>query len=433
MADGQKEVIELRSEEVQELMGQVPSWILRWGITIVGILLVGLMIGSCLFKYPDTLSAELTITTLTPPVEMFARSTGKLQIVSVENKKKVISGDILAIIESTADYEDVFYLDSMINLWKLAKISELNLYHNLQNKHMALGELQSAFTAFVNALHNNIHYYETKYYPQKIDMKTEQIRQKGRLKADKFREITLHQAQNEIATTIFQRDSILFRQKLISEEAYNNAEQTYLQSRQSLVNDASTITQFEMERLQDSELMLDLYQQHWSEQSQVVLGLSSTTEQLENTIRQYEQAYVVKTPISGTVNMMGSWKKNQTVNSGDLMMIIIPDGYSTAVGRAKLPASGAGKVKVGQKVKARITNFPDTEYGYVCGIVSSVSAIPDKDCNYYLEIIFPDGLKTNYNKVLPQAKKLVGTAEIVVKDKRLIENFIQPLEKILRE
>lgn len=433
MTDGQKEVIGLRSEEVQELMGQVPSWILRWGITIVGVLLVGLMIGSCLFKYPDTLSAELTITTLTPPVEMFARSTGKLQIVSVENKKKVISGDILAIIESTADYEDVFYLDSMINLWKLAKISELNLYHNLQNKHMALGELQSAFTAFVNALHNNIHYYETKYYPQKIDMKTEQIRQKGRLKADKFREITLHQAQNEIATTIFQRDSILFRQKLISEEAYNNAEQTYLQSRQSLVNDASTITQFEMERLQDRELMLDLYQQHWSEQSQVVLGLSSTTEQLENTIRQYEQTYVVKTPISGTVNMMGSWKKNQTVNSGDLMMIIIPDGYSTAVGRAKLPASGAGKVKVGQKVKARITNFPDTEYGYVCGIVSSVSAIPDKDCNYYLEIIFPDGLKTNYNKVLPQAKKLVGTAEIVVKDKRLIENFIQPLEKILRE
>mgnify|MGYP007019927609 FL=1 len=27
--------IELRSEEVQEVMGQVPAWIVRWGITAV--------------------------------------------------------------------------------------------------------------------------------------------------------------------------------------------------------------------------------------------------------------------------------------------------------------------------------------------------------------------------------------------------------------
>lgn len=433
MADGQKEVIELRSEEVQELMGQVPTWILRWGITIVGFLLVGLMIGSCLFKYPETLSAELTITTLTPPVEMYARATGKLQEVKGNNKQEVLSGDILAVVESAADYEDVFYLDKMISLWKQAKILNQDLFYNLQNKHLALGELQPAFTAFINALHNNIHYHEAEYYPQKINMKTRQIKQRGKLKTDKYKEIALHQMQNKIATTIFQRDSILFTQKLISEEAYNYAEQTYLQSKQSIINDVSVISQFEIERLQDSELMLDLYQQYWSEKSQVVLGLSSTTEQLENALRQYEQTYVIKTPISGTVNMMGSWKRNQTVNSGDLMMIIIPNGSSIVVGRAKLPAPGAGKVKVGQKVKARITNFPDAEYGYVKGIVKSVSSIPDKDSYYYLEISFPDGLKTNYGKVLPQTKKMVGVAEIIVKDKRLIENFIDPIMRMIKQ
>ena len=39
----------------------------------------------------------------------------------------------------------------------------------------------------------------------------------------------------------------------------------------------------------------------------------------------------------------------------------------------------------------------------------------------------------NYGKALPQTKEMLGTAEIVVKDKRLIENLIQPVEKLLRE
>ena len=30
-----KNDIELRSEEVQEVMGEIPSWIIRWGITLL--------------------------------------------------------------------------------------------------------------------------------------------------------------------------------------------------------------------------------------------------------------------------------------------------------------------------------------------------------------------------------------------------------------
>ena len=45
--------IELRSEEVQEVMGQVPAWIVRWGITLLFLVVVALLVGSCFFKYPD--------------------------------------------------------------------------------------------------------------------------------------------------------------------------------------------------------------------------------------------------------------------------------------------------------------------------------------------------------------------------------------------
>ena len=49
--------IELRSEEVQEVMSHVPVWILRWGITVLFCIVIILLIGSYLFKYPDVVEA----------------------------------------------------------------------------------------------------------------------------------------------------------------------------------------------------------------------------------------------------------------------------------------------------------------------------------------------------------------------------------------
>jgi HlyD family secretion protein len=57
-----KELPELRSEEVQEVMGAIPVWILRWGITILFLVVLVLVIGSCFFKYPDVIVSEMTLT-----------------------------------------------------------------------------------------------------------------------------------------------------------------------------------------------------------------------------------------------------------------------------------------------------------------------------------------------------------------------------------
>ena len=35
----QKEHIELRSDEVQEIMSHIPNWMIRWGITLIFVLI----------------------------------------------------------------------------------------------------------------------------------------------------------------------------------------------------------------------------------------------------------------------------------------------------------------------------------------------------------------------------------------------------------
>lgn len=53
--------IRLRSEEVQEIMGQVPPAILRWGITVILAIVVTALTLCCFIKYPENVSVQATL------------------------------------------------------------------------------------------------------------------------------------------------------------------------------------------------------------------------------------------------------------------------------------------------------------------------------------------------------------------------------------
>ena len=53
--------IELRSEELQEIIGRMPSRIERYGIIVIACVVLVIFVGSFFFKYPDTLDAKVVI------------------------------------------------------------------------------------------------------------------------------------------------------------------------------------------------------------------------------------------------------------------------------------------------------------------------------------------------------------------------------------
>ena len=99
--------IELKSPAVQEILGHPPRWIIRWGISIIFIIIAGLIVGSYFFKYPDIITATITVTTENLPAGVMAKTTGKIDTLLVHEKQKVRQGDLLAVMESTADWRDV--------------------------------------------------------------------------------------------------------------------------------------------------------------------------------------------------------------------------------------------------------------------------------------------------------------------------------------
>lgn len=53
--------IELRSDEVQEVLGQIPPAIQRYGITVMLITVLVLLTGSAFFSYPDTIEVPFVL------------------------------------------------------------------------------------------------------------------------------------------------------------------------------------------------------------------------------------------------------------------------------------------------------------------------------------------------------------------------------------
>lgn len=51
--------IELRSEKVRHIIGEIPSGIVRYGITIITIVVLGLLVGAYFIPYPETINTKI--------------------------------------------------------------------------------------------------------------------------------------------------------------------------------------------------------------------------------------------------------------------------------------------------------------------------------------------------------------------------------------
>ena len=232
--------------------------------------------------------------------------------------------------------------------------------------------------------------------------------------------------------SIFNRDSILFGRQVISGNEYELSKSSFLQSKQSYLSFNASLKQTELQLMQGEETLLDLQQQATELESKYRLSLHNATEALNAQIKAWEHDYLMSSPIDGVVNQMGFWSRNQNVTASETIFTVIPAGQENPKGRAMLPVQGAGKVKEGQRVNVRINNFPDQEFGYLIGNVSSISSVPTAEGFYVVEVDFPGGMTTNYGRTLPISRQMQGLADIITDDLRLIERFFMPVKKMLK-
>lgn len=99
-----------------------------------------------------------------------------------------------------------------------------------------------------------------------------------------------------------------------------------------------------------------------------------------------------------------------------------------------LPPDRTGEIKEGMNAKIYTANYPESTYGHLNGtaisFVKNVSPMNDGKL-YVVKIYLGKELITNYGYRLSEQIKIIGTGDIIIKDQFLIENFFEPISKII--
>ncbi|GGD74375.1 hypothetical protein GCM10011514_43060 [Emticicia aquatilis] len=100
---------ELRSEEIQEIIGHVPNWIIRWGIMVMLSILLLFILTSYWIKYPDITQAKVMINSTVQPKKVSWYNSPPLEYkICVADSQLVKAGDTL-LIETNVQTKEVIY------------------------------------------------------------------------------------------------------------------------------------------------------------------------------------------------------------------------------------------------------------------------------------------------------------------------------------
>jgi HlyD family secretion protein len=359
-----------------------------------------------------------------------AKTSGRIRTLFVQEKQWEEKNRLLAIIENPARAADIFTLNAILD--SLQPSDNINLYI-VWPSNLQLGSIQSSYNYFLKAYEDYRYFLKTDYHQKKIAVTEKQIPIQTAILAQILKQLTLIEEQNVIAKKLFETDSIQAVNRLIAPIEYDKAKSALLQNYQSYESAKSSYESQKMNILQLEQTIFDLEQQRMEQLTQLRLALTSAYDQLQAELRSWEQTYLFRSPIDGTVTFTKYWQPNQNLIAGEALLTVVPIDSTHITGKIYLPTQRAGKVKIGQTVNVKFDNFPYMEYGMVKVFIKNIALVPlvQNDIrSYVLEVEFPEHLITNYGKTLLFSQEMQGTAEIITEDLRLLDRFLKPIRAL---
>ena len=422
------DTIELRSESVQDVLTQPPHWMIRWGNSVIFIILIMVLIMSWFIKYPEFVPAPIIVTSQEPPEKLQARVNSKIEKILIKDHQEVRKNDVLMVLQSTANYQDVLKLRKLMDSIAPDQVFSFPIG---ETSGFRLGELQGDYNQFSKAFQDEKLFTRLQpYAPENLAANQSLSEYKSRI-ATLEQQRSLEKVKYELTKKNYQRSQNLYDQGVIAAMELENEKIKFLQEEQNLKNITISLSQLQegISNLNKTKSAANISSE--KDKSNYSSQMVQLFEQLRKSLRQWEQNYLIISSTDGMVGFQQFFGENQFVKSGEVIVTILPKNKEALVGRMQIPSVNSGKVTPGEKVLIKLDNYRFQEYGIVEGKVQNISISPDESGNYYVDIILPKGLKTSYNKKLPFNKELRGNAEIVTEDLRLIERFFYQIRKLL--
>ena len=342
----QHEEIEIRSEEVQEILSHVPNWMIRWGNTLLLVFVVMLLGITWFVKYPDVIDTEVMITTSNPPQKLLANVGGRFDAFLVSDNDTVQKDTPLAVIKNSAIYDDVLFLKSIIDTVTIDKSKEFYFPIN-ELPPLILGDLNTSFSKFESDYdeyesNNRLNPYQTEYAANQFSLVTA----RGNLENMKEQQ-QFAKEQYALQKSDFEnRQKLLLERGAISQKDFEDKKYDLLNAQKNLKVMEDAIAQTR-EKISNSTKILkggDIKQQQ--ESNRLIRTVRQSFLQLKRDLAEWEEKFVLKSNIHGQVTFLSVWDKNQTVTAGQLVFTIIPIEQQSFVGKIQAPAANSVKIKL---------------------------------------------------------------------------------------
>ncbi|HSH66552.1 MAG TPA: HlyD family efflux transporter periplasmic adaptor subunit [Bacteroidia bacterium] len=424
--------IEIKTDEVNELLSAVPKWIIRWGVTIIFGIMLLVLVFSFFIKYPETLPASITITTTNPPITLISKAGGKIILLPVKNNQHVKQGDVLMVLENPANYKHVLSVYALLDTFqtnlKLKKnIPEIVYFDTLQ-----LGDISTPFLQFLKSYNSYKLFSETNPQQKEISIINKELETYNLLLTKYQLQETISKQEFELMEKDFNRYNTLFKNGSISSKEFEDKSRDYLAAKKNYenikinnLNNKITVNNLEKNKLQLQLLAVQ-------EGEKYIQELNESIQRLKVQLETWEQTYLIIAPFDGIVSLFNYWNVNQAIKQGDEVLSLVPSEKQEVIGKLMLPLQNSGKLKTGQTVNIKLNNYPYQEYGMLKGQVRNISVIPQKQ-NYAIEVALPDQLTTTYKKKLEYKEEMQGSAEIVTEELSLFNRIFYQFRKLLKK
>lgn len=423
--------INIKSDEITEILGTPPRWIVRWGITLLFIIIATVIVGSIFFKYPDTVFAPVVITAENPPSVVVARANGKIAALFVSNDTLVQIGDTLGVIENSAHYRDVFELSSLIAALDPTSDIDTAFFSEFSRKRRILGDLQQGYNNLTRSFNDLVIFRHQKLHEKKGIALQEELKQHELYLKNIGRQLNIAKKELMITRRQFSRDSLLFHTQVIAAADFERSESLLLSKEQSFENIGLSYTSTAITIGRVKQSIVDTQLEYETRNQNLEQEFRNSYRQLKSMLSSWEKSFVLISPASGRVSFMGIWSQMQEIKAGEPVFSVIPENIGEIQARLVLPFEGAGKVKIGQRINIKLDGYAYMEFGMVEARMKSISS-GYTDKGYPAVASLPNGAVTSYGVQLQMDRELLGMAEITTEDLSVIQRLFSPLKHILK-
>lgn len=400
--------INLRSEEIQDILGKTPGWLTRFGSLFILLALLSIVVVSAIVQYPDVIQAPVEISSSNPPIPLFAKQAGNIKVLSVINNEAIVEGQILGVLQNGANQEEVFAIESKIDSFiKYPESAEFIEFP----ENVKLGSIQESYANFLRSYEDYEFFDQQKTSTSSIAYTQNQIKELNNITAGLKKQSQNCAAELQLLNKNYFTDLELAAKGVISQRAVDESMATFTKKKSTCESLNIQISNNQL-KIQELKMQVFDFSSGGKEDSQnKTMLLRENASKLANDINLWKEQFLLIAPVDGYVSLNEVWSDKQYVEADTEILSIVQSQNDIKV-FAQVSAKDIGKIKVNQSVNIRLEAYYYMEYGLVQGTVSAVSPVP-RDGLYQVEISLNEGLRTSYDIDLKFTQGMLGSAEIV--------------------